>query len=161
MNPPRARQIRCQVLSTSLALVAAACAPPPAVAAPPLATLPGCPVGDLPPAADTVMDRLYFGRNVGTREGVRDRDWSAFRDAVISRCLPQGFTVYAGAGQWKQGDAIIRERSFVLEVVHPASARADSAMASVARLYAARFGQEAVMRVTTRVTGWRFYQAKP
>jgi len=118
-------------------------------------------MGDLPPAADTVMDRLYFGRNIGTREGVSGRDWRAFRDAVISRCLPQGFTVFAGAGQWKQDDAIIHERSFVLEVVHPAGARADTVLAGIARLYAQRFRQDAVMRVTTRVSGWRFYDAKP
>lgn len=147
--------------AAALTLTCAACVPPPAVAPMPVAALPGCPVGELPPAADTVLDRLYFGRNIGTREGVGERDWRGFRDAVISHCFPQGFTVYEGAGQWKQGDAVTRERSFVLEVVHPASARADSVLAAIARVYAQRFRQDAVMRVTTRVTGWRFYQAKP
>jgi hypothetical protein len=94
-----------------------------------------------------VQERLYFGtqRPGGT---VSDAEWRAFVDEVVAATFPGGFTGWDAMGGWRGADGRpVREASHVLEVVHPAGAAMDAALASVAAAYNARFEQEAVMRV--------------
>jgi hypothetical protein len=112
---------------------------------------------------DTVADRLYFGRDV--REGcatspartVSDSAWATFLREVVSGRFPDGLTVYAAEGQWREGGGrIVREQTFVLEVVHPAGPSADADFREIAAEYRRRFCQQSVMRVTTPARQ-RFY----
>lgn len=121
-----------------LALCAAACAP----------LAPATP----PASQPLVLDRLYFGRAIPGGGSVSDEAWSAFlRDSVTPR-FPDGLTVWRAEGQWREtSGAIVREASFVLEIVHPDDAASEQAVQSVRADYRVRFRQEAVLRVSAPV----------
>jgi len=90
-----------------------------------------------------VVERLYFGRNIGDTLGVSDSSWVVFVTDVVSPRLPGGFTFWRAEGPR-------REPSFVLEVVHPArSAEVESAVVAIITEYKRRFRQQAVLRVVT------------
>jgi hypothetical protein len=104
-----------------------------------------CPAG----ADRQVRDLLYFGS--ATPDGsVSAADWDAFlRDTVTPR-FPDGLTVHAANGQWRGADGrIVREPSWVLELVHVDDARSEDAVDAIAEAYKSRFRQEAVMRVSS------------
>jgi hypothetical protein len=98
-----------------------------------------------------VTERLYFGRNIASTFGVTDSAWAVFVRDVVSDRLPTGFTFWAAEGEWKAPDGrVVREPSFVLEIVHPdRSASADSAIVAIIAEYKRRFSQESVLRVVT------------
>lgn len=97
-----------------------------------------------------VTERLYFGRTIASTVGVTDSAWAVFVREVVSARLP-GFTFWAAEGQWRAPDGrVVREPSFVLEVVHESrSASADSAIVTIIAEYKRRFSQESVLRVVT------------
>jgi hypothetical protein len=134
---PAAVRARALVLAL-FALGAAACAPlAPAPAAAP---------------QSLVLDRLYFGRSIPGGGSVSDDDWSVFlRDSVTPR-FPDGLTVWRAEGQWREASgAIVREASFVLEIVHADDAVSEQAVQRVRADYRTRFRQEAVLRVSAPV----------
>jgi hypothetical protein len=114
------------------------------------------PVRRMAAFGDTVADRLYFGRNV--REGcatypdstVSDSAWAVFLRGVVTPRFPAGLTVYRAAGQWREDDGrILREETFVLEIVHPFGPSAEADFREIAGEYKGRFCQQSVMRVTS------------
>jgi hypothetical protein len=83
---------------------------------------------------------------------VTDSAWTAFLAEVVTPRFRGGFTVLTGQGQWLDSTSTLeRERMFLLEVVHPATPAADSAIAAIIASYKDRFHQEAVLRVTVPV----------
>ena len=109
-------------------------------------------------SADTVADRLFFGRSIPGGGLVSDSAWSAFMAEVVTPRFPDGLTVWRADGQWLEaGGVLARESSMVVEVAHPASEAADASLRAIAEEYKRRFRQEAVMRVTTPVR-MRFYE---
>jgi len=112
------------------------------------------PLASAPPAASQplLLDRLYFGRSIPGGGSVSDDDWSAFlRDSVTPR-FPAGLTVWRAEGQWREADgAIVREASFVLEIVHADDTTSEQAVQALRADYRARFRQEAVLRVSAPV----------
>ena len=98
-----------------------------------------------------MIERLYFGRNVGTALGVSDSAWSVFVQQVVGVRLPAGFTYWAAEGAWQDSSGRqVREPSFVLEFVHaPGSAGADSAIVAIIVEYKRRFNQQSVLRVVS------------
>jgi hypothetical protein len=119
----------------------------------------GIPIRRAAAMGDTVADRLYFGRTIpNSTETVSDSAWSVFLREVVTPRFPAGLSLYGAEGQWREGDGrIVREASFVLEVVHPAGPAADADLREIAEEYKRRFRQEAVMRVTQPVRQ-RFYE---
>jgi hypothetical protein len=111
----------------------------------------GIPVRRTAAFGDTVADRLYFGRSIPDSGGtVSDSAWTGFLREVVTPRFPDGLTVYHAEGQWRQGDGrILREETFVLEIVHPAGPSADADFREIAAEYKRRFCQQSVMRVTT------------
>ncbi|MGH7588525.1 MAG: DUF3574 domain-containing protein [Gemmatimonadota bacterium] len=103
------------------------------------------------PAVRTmVADRLVFGRAIPDGGSVSEEDWRAFLEDVVTPRFPEGLTVWRAEGQWTDPRGVlVEEPVLVIEIVHPASAEADSAMASIAEEYRRRFRQDAVLRVTT------------
>jgi hypothetical protein len=102
-------------------------------------------------ARPQVRDLLYFGTAIPGGTGtVSATDWDAFlRDTVTPR-FPDGLTVLAANGQWRGADGVVvREPSYVLELLHPGEASAEREIAAIVQAYKTRFRQEAVMRVTS------------
>jgi hypothetical protein len=105
------------------------------------------------PAAEVVReawvaDRLYFGRSIPGGGAVSEDEWAAFLRDVITPRFPDGLTVWRARGQWREADGAIHgEDVVVVEILHPASARADAALEEIAREYKARFRQESVLRI--------------
>lgn len=98
-----------------------------------------------------IQDFLYFGTD---RPGgrVSAEEWESFLVATFSQGFPDGFTVWPAEGQWRTAEgAVLQESSYVLSLVHPDSADADNAIRDFMSRYKADFGQEAVLRVTSRV----------
>jgi hypothetical protein len=98
------------------------------------------------------LDRLYFGRAIADTGTVSDSAWSGFLRDVVTPRFPDGITVLRGEGQWRGANgSIVREPSFVLEVIHPRTPAIETALAEIVAEYKRRFQQEAVMRVTSEV----------
>lgn len=126
-----------------LSIPAASCAPPsyhpagvPSAAA--VETLP--------------YDRLYFGRSIRGGGTVSEADWARFLDDVVTPLFPAGLTAWQAQGQWRdERGLVVRESTFVLELIHPTPLRADSAVLAIIDGYKQRFRQQSVMRVQGRV----------
>jgi hypothetical protein len=118
-----------------------------------LGTLSGC--ADFPRTADQkagwVNDQLYFGLSSPDGE-ITDAQWQAFLSDVVTPRFPDGLTAWDAKGQWKnQKGEITREPSRVLQLVHPASAKADAAIAEIIAAYKNKFRQESVMKLRNNV----------
>ena len=86
--------------------------------------------------------RLYFGRNRGGEEVVRQGV-----AGLRGQHFPDGLTVLDGEGQWQTvSGAIERERSKVLVVLAPLDSDAPAKLATVANGYKGHFGQESVIQ---------------
>ena len=76
-----------------------------------------------------VADRLVFGRAIPDGGTVSEEDWSAFLEEVVTPRFPEGLTVWRAEGQWTDPSGVLVEESvLMIEIVHPASSSADSAM---------------------------------
>ena len=103
-----------------------------------------------PPSSPVLVERLYFGREVGDSLVVTDSAWAAFLVEIVTPRFPEGFTAWRAEGQWRGARGVLeREPSFVVELVHPVTADADRALAEVIAEYKRRFHQESVLRVRT------------
>ncbi len=108
--------------------------------APPSAT------GSLPPTRAMVAERLFFGRAIPGGGSVSEEAWASFLREVVTPRFPEGLTVWRAQGQWTDSlGRTVQEHVMVVEVFHPASARADSALVEIAREYKRRFRQEVVL----------------
>lgn len=102
--------------------------------------------------ADRILDRIYFGRLIGSSGMVTDGDWETFLAEVVTPRFPEGLTTWHAQGQWRDSTGtVIREQSFLLEIIHPATPGADRAVRDVMAEYKHRFKQEAVLRVRTPI----------
>ena len=96
------------------------------------------------------VERLYFGRNIGDTAVVSDSAWSGFVRSVLTPAFPEGATVWDAAGQWRapNGD-LVRERSFVVELVHLVTPDVEARVQRVMADYKTRFAQQSVLRLVT------------
>jgi len=113
---------------------------------------PGCAsaVRSLPGGMPGVDDRLYFGRTIPGGGTVSDADWEDFLRRVVTPRFPDGLTVWSAEGQWRDGSgAIVSEKSFVLELLHPDDRAVDAAIEEIIARYREMFRQESVLQVRT------------
>ena len=108
------------------------------------------------PAAATVqnwiVDRLYFGRSIPGGGTVSDENWAAFLAETVTPRFPAGFTTWRAQGQWRdQSGVVVREETFVLELIHADDAASETSVREIISDYKTRFRQEAVLRVRDRV----------
>lgn len=103
-----------------------------------------------------VQTTLYLGRAIPAGGIVDDRAVETFVADTVARHLPEGFTLIAGTGGWRDSATgrTITEPTLVLIVLHPTGERGP--VEAVARAWAERFGQQAVLRVEQPVSGLRF-----
>jgi hypothetical protein len=98
------------------------------------------------------LERLYFGRNIGDSAVVSDSAWSVFVRDIITPTFPEGATVWDAAGQWRAPDGtVVRERSFVVELLHLVTPDVERRVQSVMGEYKRRFAQQSVLRMVTNV----------
>ncbi|MHB8808893.1 MAG: DUF3574 domain-containing protein [Desulfobulbaceae bacterium] len=122
------------VLHIALALTLAGCASAPALR---------CDAGE----QLLVSEMLYFGTE---KPGgvVTAEEWSWFLRDVVTPRFPEGLTAWPASGQWRSaGGEVTREASHVLNLIHPETEAAESAVRETVTEYKNRFRQEAVLRV--------------
>ena len=94
----------------------------------------------------TQVAELMFGRNIGSRLGVSEADWSRFVDREIISRFPNGLIVFNAAGQWRDKDSnkIVREPSKIVQIVLPGDDGEFSRLNEIAEAYKAKFKQQSV-----------------
>lgn len=98
------------------------------------------------------LERLYFGRNIGDSAVVSDAAWAGFVRDVITPTFPEGATVWDAAGQWRAPDGtVVREKSFVVELLHLVTPDVERRVQQVMDEYKKRFAQQSVLRMVTNV----------
>jgi hypothetical protein len=104
-----------------------------------------------PVAEDVIVDRVYFGRDIPSGGEVSEDDWRTFLAEVVTPRFPAGLTAWHAHGQWRDSKGVIvKEHSFVLELMHTESFAADTSVRAIMREYRVRFKQEAVLRIQTK-----------
>ena len=94
-----------------------------------------------------ISETLYFGTDKPDG-AVTAEDWQSFLSDSVTPRFPQGLSVWQASGQWKSdAGALVRESSYVLNIVHPDSAATEAALNEVVNTYKTKFRQEAVLRV--------------
>jgi hypothetical protein len=89
---------------------------------------------------------LIFGRNIGSRTGVSEREWSRFVDREIAPRFPDGLTILNGSGQWREPGSgkIIREPNKIVQIALPGQAEDFARLDEIAEAYKRRFKQHSV-----------------
>ena len=98
-----------------------------------------------------------IGRVVRVVRCARHEPRTAHHRDELTPAFPEGATVWDAAGQWRSPDgALVRERSFVVELVHLVTADVEARVQRVMDAYKRRFAQEAVLRLVT--DAWANFQ---
>jgi hypothetical protein len=103
--------------------------------------------GCAPGETRLVADLVYFGtaRPGGT---VSRKEWTDFLRTSVTPRFPDGLTVWEATGQWRAGDGtLLREPSFVLNLVHADDATSEASVSALRDEYKSRFHQESTLRV--------------
>jgi hypothetical protein len=92
---------------------------------------------------------LFFGTAKPDSSAVSEDEWKKFLADEVTPRFPDGFTVIAGDGQFRDKGEIIREKSFVLIVLYPYKTRRTSRrkIDEIREAYVKAFQQKSVMRV--------------
>ncbi|WP_375138769.1 DUF3574 domain-containing protein [Piscinibacter defluvii] len=108
---------------------------------------PVCPSGQ----NAAVHELLYFGTDKPSGR-VTPEDWAQFLSETVTPRFPTGLTAWQASGRWRSASgAVVQEASYVLNLVHPPSAAAETAVLELITSYKAKFQQEAVLRVKANV----------
>jgi hypothetical protein len=100
----------------------------------------------------SVSEVLYFGMAKPTGGTVTEAEWADFLRTAVTPRFPAGLTAWPASGQWRGADGqVVREDSYVLNLLHPADASAESAIQAIVAQFKTRFAQEAVLRVRSHV----------
>ncbi|HXA19215.1 MAG TPA: DUF3574 domain-containing protein [Thermoanaerobaculia bacterium] len=99
------------------------------------------------------MDTLYFGTQKPDGSApVTDAEWQQFLADEITARFPSGLTTWEASGQWRDEHNVIeRERTHIVQLVHPAGGDVEGRITAIIALYRKRFAQEAVFRVRSDV----------
>jgi hypothetical protein len=98
------------------------------------------------------LERLYFGRNIGDTAVVSDSAWRVFVRETVTPAFPEGVTMWEAEGQWRTPDGrFVRERSYVVEVLHVTAPDDEQRVRRVIEDYKRRFAQQSVLRTITQV----------
>lgn len=89
---------------------------------------------------------LYFGTSKPGGE-VSDEDFGGFVDSEITTRFPDGLTILSGYGQFLGSQGLVKERSKVLILFHPAmTADVSKKIEQIREAYKIAFSQESVLR---------------
>jgi len=96
---------------------------------------------------------LYFGMDKPDGGKVSDEDWDKFLETEVTPRFPDGFTVLAGLGQYRDNSGkIVKEKSRVLILLYPKKARRENheKIEQIRAAYIKLFQQESVLRMDFR-----------
>ncbi|MFY9269620.1 MAG: DUF3574 domain-containing protein [Candidatus Manganitrophaceae bacterium] len=101
-----------------------------------------------------VSDLLFFG--LSTANGpVPNAEWDDFVRDIVTPRFPNGITYWEATGQWRGTDhRLIRERSMVLQILHPDTPQTEFAVQEIILRYKQQFEQDSVLRLRDHVTAW-------
>ena len=98
-----------------------------------------------------MQELLYFGTDTPSGH-VTSEEWTQFLSETVTPHFPEGLSSWQASGQWRSASGqIIREPSYVLNLVHPDDPVPNKAVQEIIASYKTRFQQEAVLRVKTTV----------
>jgi hypothetical protein len=102
------------------------------------------PIGELWAKTD-----LYFGTAKPDGTAVTDEEFRKFLDEVITPRFPDGLTLIAAFGQFRDSTGtILQERSLLLILLYPPPTAASSKkIEEIRSIYKQTFNQESVLRV--------------
>lgn len=123
----------------------------------------GCALQDtyrpLPPFAQRqgtllVSDLVFLGLS-GPRGPVSPAEWNAFLRDIVTPRFPDGLTYWNANGQWRgPNNQLVQEQSIVLQIIHPDTFQAESAIQEIIARYKSQFEQESVLRLRDVVQVW-------
>jgi hypothetical protein len=103
----------------------------------------------LPSASAFARTELFFGSLKPNGSQVSEAEFQAFLNREISPRFPDGLTLLAGYGQFKNAQGVvIRERSRLLILLYPIEQARDSSgkIEQIRKAYNSAFQQESVLR---------------
>jgi Protein of unknown function (DUF3574) len=97
----------------------------------------------------TQVAELMFGRNIGSRLGVQEAEWSRFVDREIISRFPNGLTVLNAGGQWRDEATkkIVREPSKLVQIVLPGQVEDIARLNEIVAAYKRHFKQQSVVMI--------------
>ncbi|RSS78420.1 DUF3574 domain-containing protein [Streptomyces sp. WAC06614] len=99
--------------------------------------------------------RLYFGTQRTGGGEVREQEFAAFLDRVVTPAFPEGLTLHEGRGQWREQDGdLVRERSYELVLLYPETEAEERnvRVERIRRAYERTYDQDSVGRSDDQVT---------
>jgi Protein of unknown function (DUF3574) len=108
-------------------------------------------------ASPFIRTELYFGRNKPDGAEVSRKEFNEFLSGFVTERFPEGLTVLNGRGQFLNSEGEVeRERSVVLILLYPVSARKDKhiKIEEIREEYKTRFRQQSVLRVDDPLPVW-------
>jgi hypothetical protein len=95
---------------------------------------------------------LFFGGNIGESGRVSDDEWRRFVADEVTPRFPDGFTVLAAMGQWRNhAGTIVAEDSRNLVVIARDATSELAKIAALRDVYKMRFDQDSVLFVQSQV----------
>jgi hypothetical protein len=90
---------------------------------------------------------LLFGRGTANRRGVNETAWEHFVAQELTPRFPEGLTITAAVGQWRDPatGTIGREQSERVEIVLPGKADEDARLDAIVKAYEREFHQRSVV----------------
>jgi hypothetical protein len=100
-----------------------------------------CPLGKPQQIAE-----LMFGRKIGDRIAVSEARFATFVDREITPRFPDGLSIIAASGQWRDAklNRIVREPSKLVQIVLPGKDEDQQHLDEIAAAYKIRFRQQSV-----------------
>jgi hypothetical protein len=96
--------------------------------------------------AELIQVDLYLGRDIAGGETVSDEDFAAFIETEITPRFPDGLTVWAASGRYRdESGELISEPSNVVRLIFLDTRANEAALMEVIQAYIAQFEQESVM----------------
>ena len=99
-----------------------------------------------PPHKPMMDVELLFGRNIGGRLGVTEKNWAAFLAREVTPRFPDGLTVFDTSGQVrsKKTKAVMHEPSKIVRIIMAPDAQAQDKIDAIVAAYKTQFRQESV-----------------
>ena len=110
------------------------------------------PAGCTPLFGEAMVTEVYFGLSGPGGRAIAKKDWQAFLNSDVVAAFPDGFTVIPAQGYWR-GEGMTQtaqEMSLILKIIHPAGPVALKKLSRIAKSFAKRFEQQAVLLSTTK-----------